>query len=140
MMVSSLHPMRFAVLLLAGFPLALSPADLSITDSHGTVVAVRSASIDYSSLFSSDIETDAIRVLQGDGVIVLKWADVDTLKVTKIDESVTPPRIELSVLMRSGKRTGVTLLRKGHMKLSGKSDLGDYSIDLDKVRLFVPAR
>jgi hypothetical protein len=31
-------------------------------------------------------------------------------------------------------------LRQGQMKLLGKTELGDYSIELDKVRSIVPVR
>jgi len=80
--------------------------DLRVTDSRGTEVTVAGASIDYGGFMGSDKVTDGIRILQGDGTVLLKWADVETLKVSKRDES----------------------------------ELGDYSIDLDKVRAIAPVK
>ena len=116
------------------------PTDLRITDTRGAAVVVTGATIDYGGLLSTDKETEGIRVLQGDGVVHLKWINVDTLRVVKIDESVKPPRIELEVVLRSRKRVPAALLRQGQMKLLGKTELGDYSIDLEKVRTIVPIR
>ena len=56
-------------------------ADLKITDSRGTEVVLTGASIDYSGFMASDKETQGIRVLQGDGKVTVKWADVENLKV-----------------------------------------------------------
>jgi sporulation protein YlmC with PRC-barrel domain len=114
--------------------------DLRITDSRGTEVVVRDAAIDYSGMLSSDKETQGIRVLQGDGLVMLKWADVDTVRVTKKDESVKPARVELEVTLRSSKKVAAALSRQGKMKLVGKSDLGEYSIDLDRIRAIAPVR
>ena len=71
---------------------------------------------------------------------MLKWSNVDTIRVTRVDESETPPRIDLEVVLRDGKRVPATLLRKGRMQLLGKTQLGDYSIGLDKIRMIVPVR
>jgi hypothetical protein len=115
-------------------------ADLKITDSRGTEVVLTGASIDYSGFMSSDTETQGIRVLQGDGRVMVKWTDIDSLKVVRRDDSEKPPRIELEILLRNGKKVAATLFRQGQMKLLGKTDLGDYSIVLDKVRTIVPVR
>jgi hypothetical protein len=113
---------------------------LRITDSSGTQVLVTGATIEYGSLLSTDKETDGIRVLQGEGSVLLKWSTVDTIRVTKVDESAKPLRIDLEVVLRTRKRVPATLLRKGRMQLLGKTELGDYSIDLAKVRVIVPVR
>jgi hypothetical protein len=115
-------------------------ADLRITDSKGTEVLVTGASLDYSGFLASDKETEGIRVLQGEGLVTVKWADVESLKYLRRDDSVKPPRIEFEVLLRNGKKVQVALFRQGRMKLSGKTDLGDYSIDLEKVRSIAPVR
>jgi hypothetical protein len=128
------------VILLATFSVRIAAADLRITDSRGTEVLVAGATIDYSGFLASDKVDDGIRVLQGDGVVNVKWADVETLKVLRQDDSVKPPRVELEIALRSGKKISAALLRQGQMKLTGKTELGDYSIDLDKVRVITPAR
>jgi len=119
---------------------AAPPTDLRITDSRGTSVVVTGATIDYGGMLATDQQSDGIRLLQGDGAVLLKWSNVDTIRVTKVDESESPPRIDLEVVLRDGKRVPATLLRKGRMQLLGKTQLGDYSIGLDKIRMIVPVR
>lgn len=127
------------LILLAPLPGALA-ADLKITDSRGTEVLLTGASVDYSGFMASDKDADGIRVLQGDGTVTVKWADVESLRVVRRDESVKPPRIELEIALRSGKKVPAALFRQGQMKLLGKTELGDYSIDLEKVRTIAPVR
>ena len=115
-------------------------ADLKITDTRGTEVTVTGAVVDYSSLMASLKDGDGIRVLQGDGMVMLKWVDVDSLRVVKTDESVKPPRIDIEIVLRNGRKVAAALHRQGAMTLSGRSELGEYSIPLDKVRLIVPVR
>jgi hypothetical protein len=73
-------------------------------------------------------------------VVFLKWTDVETIKVVRRDESVKPARVELEVTLRNGKKLPAALFRQGQMKLLGKTDLGDYSIDVDKVRTIAPVK
>jgi hypothetical protein len=115
-------------------------ANLKIADSRGTEVVLTGASVDYSGFLASNKETQGIRVLQGDGLVVLKWTDVESLTVMRRDDSVKPPRLELEIVLRNGKRVPAALFRSGQVKLSGKTDLGDYSIDLEKVRTIMPVR
>ena len=117
-----------------------SAADLRITDSRGTEVVVQSAAIDYGGFMASEMETQGIRLMQGDGSVMVKWADLESLKVTRRDESVKPPRIELEVVLKSQKKLPAALLRQGRMKLTGKTELGEYSIDLDKVKTITPVK
>jgi hypothetical protein len=115
-------------------------ADLRITDSRGTEVVVQSAAIDYGGFVASDVVTEGIRLMQGDGSVMVKWADLESLKVIRRDESVKPPRVELEVVLRNQKKVPAALLRQGRMKLTGKTELGDYSIDLDRVRTITPLK
>ena len=132
---------RIACLLL--FLLLPSPAlatDLQVTDSQGTVVVVKDATVDYGSLLSSDPEKEGIRVQQGDAIVRLKWSEVQSVSITRVDTSVKPARVELDVVMVSGTRAPGTLFRKGAMTLTGKAPLGEYAIPLDKVRRLAPVR
>ena len=128
------------VLLLLLSSVTALAADLKIKDSRGTEVLLANATIDYSGFVASDMETEGIRLLQGDGMVTVKWADIESLQVVRTDDSARPPRIEVEVVLRSGKKAPAALFRQGQMKLLGKSDLGDYSIDLDKVRTITPVR
>jgi hypothetical protein len=132
--------LKLAVVLAAVTALFAPPFDLRVTDSRGTHVVVMQASINYGGMFSVDRQTDGIRVQQGDGIATLKWADVDSLNVTRVDSTAKPARIELSVRLRNGKRVAAELFRKGDMKLTGRTDLGEYEIDLEKIRTIVPVR
>lgn len=134
-----MHRLRAVVwLTLMVTPTGVLAADLKITDSRGTDLVVSGASIDYGGFLGSEKETQGIRVLLGDGLVTAKWTDVESLKVVRRDESVKPARVEIEIVMRSGKRINAALLRQGQMKLVGKTDLGDYSVDLDKVRTITP--
>ena len=131
------------VLLLAALLLvaaSASAADLRITDSRGTEIVVQSAAIDYGGFMASEVETQGIRLMQGDGSVMVKWTEIESLRVTRRDESVKPPRIEMEVVLRNQKKVPAALLRQGRMKLTGKTELGEYSIDLDKVRTITPLK
>jgi hypothetical protein len=130
----------WALMMWLGSTGLLAATDLKITDSRGTEVVVLNASIDYGGFLGSEKEAQGIRVLQGDGVVFLKWTDVETIKVVRRDESVKPARVELEVTLRNGKKLPAALFRQGQMKLLGKTDLGDYSIDVDKVRTIAPVK
>jgi hypothetical protein len=131
------HVLLAALLLGAG---TASAADLRITDSRGTEVVVQSAVIDYGGFMASETETEGIRLMQGDGSVMVKWSDIESLKVVRRDESVKPPRVELEVVLRSQKKVPAALLRQGRMKLTGRTELGTYSIDLDKIRTITPLK
>ncbi len=134
---------KVCVLLLAALLVVAataSAADLRITDSRGTEVVVMSAAIDYGGFVASETVTDGIRLMQGDGSVMVKWSEIESLKVIRRDESVKPPRIELEVVLKNQKKLPAALLRQGRMKLTGKTELGEYSIDLDKVRTITPIK
>ena len=127
------------VVLLLALPGVALATDLQITDTSGAALVVRDAVIDYGGMLSLDMEKDGVRVQQGDGVVRLKWSAVESITVTKVDTSVRPARIDVEVALVNGKRLPATLFRKGAMKLTGKTDLGDYAIDVDKIRRVAPA-
>jgi hypothetical protein len=132
---------RIALILIVSLaPSVAGATDLQVTDSRGTVVVVKNAVVDYGGVLTADADNDGIRVQQGDGLVRLKWATVQSLSVTKVDTAVKPARLDLEVTLTSGTHTAATLFRQGAMTLSGKSELGDYTIALDKVRRIVPVR
>jgi hypothetical protein len=114
--------------------------DLQVTDSQGTTVLVKDAVVDYGSLLAADSDKEGIRVQQGDALVRLKWSEVQTLSIIRVDTSVKPARVELEIVMVSGTRAGGTLFRKGAMTLTGKAPLGDYTIPLEKIRKLAPVR
>ena len=136
--VSAVKMLLIAALLLVAA--RARAADLRITDSRGTEVVVQSAAIDYGGFVASEIVTEGIRLMQGDGSVMVKWTDIESVKVIRRDESVKPPRIELEVVLKNQKKVPAALLRQGRMKLTGKTELGEYSIDLDKVKTITPLK
>jgi len=79
-------------------------------------------------------------VQQGDAVVKLKWSAVDSIAVTKVDTSAKPSRVEVEVVLSGGKNIAATMFRQGAMKLTGRTDLGEYTIDLEKIRKIAPVR
>jgi hypothetical protein len=115
-------------------------ADLWVTDSRGRELLVTSGVVDYGGAFSVDAQSDGIRVLQGDGLTTVKWSAIDTLYVLRVEEGMDPPRATLEVVLRNHHRVSAELFHKGRMQLNGHTELGDYTIDLIKVRRIVPRR
>jgi hypothetical protein len=116
-------------------------ADLKVTDSSGAQVVVRNASIDYSGALGSAVrESNGIRVQQGEGTVTVKWKDITSLSVVRGNDSSKPARLEVDVLLRNGRHVTAVLQRPAESKLRGKTELGDYSLDLDKVRSIEPLR
>jgi hypothetical protein len=113
-------------------------ADLRVLDSANVEILVKEISIDYGGLLGTDKETDGIRVTQGDASIIAKWADIESLTVTGRDAAAA--RMTVEIALKSGKKVNANLVRKGRMKLVGKSDLGEYSIDLEKVKKITVVR
>ena len=107
-------------------------ADLRVMDSSGVEVLVREMSIDYGGLLGTDKETEGIRVSQGDALVTAKWIDIESLTITGRDPALKVMTVEIA--LKGGKKVNATLVRKGRMRLVGKADLGDYSIDLEKVK------
>ena len=108
-------------------------ADARITDTNGIEVLVREISIDYGGLLGADKETEGIRIAQGDASVTTKWTDVQSVTIVGRDETVGRMKLEI-VVNGSREPKAATLVRKGRMKLSGTADLGEYSIDLEKIR------
>jgi len=123
------------VLVLLTFLLLATPVlavDLRVMDSAGVEVLVKEISIDYGGLLGTDKETEGVRVSQGDALVTSKWFDIDTLTITGRD--ATQKLMTVEIALKSGKKVNATLVRKGRMQLAGRSDLGDYTIDLEKVK------
>ena len=107
-------------------------ADVRVVDSAGVEVLVREISIDYSGLLGSDKETEGVRVAQGEALVTAKWTDIQSLTITGRDAAAA--RMTIEILLKDVKKVNATLVIKGRMKLMGKADLGEYSIDLEKIR------
>lgn len=107
-------------------------ADVRVMDSAGVEVLVKDITIDYSGLLGSDKETEGVRVAQGEALVTAKWADIQSITITGRDAAAA--RMTVEIQLKDGKKVSAALIRKGRMKLSGKADLGEYSIDLEKIK------
>jgi hypothetical protein len=132
-----IRPTIFMVFFFAVFAGSSFAADVKITDVTNTVIVVHEAFIDYGGLMG-DKEPDGIRLYQGEAVVTAKWSNILSVTITG---KTTPPaesRLRADIVPKKGAKISTTLLSKGRMKLSGKTDLGDYAIDLEKVRVIEP--
>src|SRR5262245_44980949 len=126
---------RIPILLLAAFLLlnvSAQAADLRVTDSAGIEILVKEISIDYGGLLGTDREPEGIRVSQGDAFLTTKWIDIDSSTITGPDAAASRMTVEMA--LKAGKKVNAQLVRKGRMELTRKADLGDYIIDLEKVK------
>jgi len=121
-------------LLLMLLPVPSHAADLRVTDTHGSHVLVRGVSIDYPAGIAAVREKDGIRVRQGDATVTVKWSDLESLTMVGRDKLPRPDRLDVEIVMRGGRRLTATIVRANETKVRGTSDLGDYAIDLDRVR------
>lgn len=114
--------------------------DLRITDSSGADVIVKNASIDYSGALGAAVrESKGIRLEQGDATVTVKWKDIESLTIEGAG-SEKAERLDVNVRMRNGRQLAALLHRPRDAKLRGTSELGEYSLDLYKVRSIQPLR
>jgi hypothetical protein len=129
--------MRRLTLVFLLFATTAFAADLKITDSTNTVVVVHAPFIDYGGLVG-DRELDGIRLYQGEAVVTAKWVNIRLVTITGKDSAAPQPHLKVEIVPRKGAKISTTLVSKGRMKLSGRTDLGDYAIDLEKIRVIEP--
>jgi hypothetical protein len=110
--------------------------DLKITDTSNTIIVVHDAFIDYGGLMG-DKEADGLRIYQGEAMVTALWANIRSVTLTGKTTSAEP-RPTAEIIPRKGTKINTTLVSKGRMRLSGKTDLGDYAIDLEKIRIIEP--
>ena len=110
--------------------------DLKITDASNTIIVVHDAFIDYGGLMG-DKETEGLRIYQGEAMVTALWANIRSVTITGKTTSAEP-RPTAEIIPRKGSKINTTLVSKGKMRLSGKTDLGDYAIDLEKIRIIEP--
>src|SRR6202051_3823366 len=113
--------MRRLILIFLLFAGKVFAPDLKVTDATDTVIVVHDTFIDYGGLMG-DKEPDGIRLYQGEAIVTAQWSNI--VSVT-IDGKTTPPaenRLRADIVPKKGSRISTTLLNKGRMKLSGKTD------------------
>lgn len=125
---------------------------LRITDTKGTVIVVKDATIDYADAAPPTspeapppTTSEGIRVYQGEGQTIVKWSLIDRITFTpaaKADKASTPSRLKGELLLTTRKRMPAefALPKKGG-GLKGITDLGAYTIafsDIAQIALVPP--
>lgn len=128
--------MMRSIILILLFAGSVFATDLRITDTTNTVLTVHDAYVDYGGLMG-DKEQEGLRIYQGEAMVVALWANIRSITITGKDTS-PQPRLRADIVPRKGNKISTTLVTKGRMKLSGKTDLGEYAIDLEKIRTIEP--
>jgi TonB family protein len=131
---------------------------LRVTDTKGTVVLVKEATIDYAdaALAASPsagtapppTTSEGIRIYQGEGQTIVKWSSIARMtftpadKTDKADKAGTPSRLKGELVLTNGQRMPAEfVLPKKGGGLKGTTDLGAYTIafsDIAQIAL-VPA-
>jgi hypothetical protein len=128
--------MTRSLILALAFAGSVFAIDVRVTDSTNTVIVVHDAYIDYGGLMG-DKEPDGIRIYQGEAMVTARWANIRTITLTGKDTSPIP-RLKADIVPKRGSKISTTLVDKGRMRLNGKTDLGEYAIDLEKIRVIEP--
>ena len=128
--------MTRSIIVISLFAVAAFATDVKITDSTNTVLIVHDVIIDYGGLMG-DKEADGLRIYQGEAMVTARWPNIRSVTFTGKDTS-TQPRLRADIVPRKGAKISTTLVMKGRMKLNGRTDLGEYAIDLERVRSIEP--
>jgi hypothetical protein len=115
----------------------VSAADLKITDINGTVVDVLNARIDYTNysfIYTLDFESSGIRVYQGEGKVTISWSRISSLTVLQKKSDTIPDRLIADITFKDGKKSTMELVMESKKGLAGETQLGEFSIDLEKIK------
>lgn len=126
------------------WPSVASAVALQVTDSAGTVVELRKAYVNYGTTqymvggARHDNEHDGLRVSRGEATITVKWSRIQGLVIeyapSRFDQEEKkryPAQLRAKITLDDGELLPTELLAG---RLRGESELGDYEIDLRKVR------
>ena len=112
-------------------------ADVKVTDTKGNIVEVRDVAIDYtrySIIYTPDNDHEGVRAFQGEGVVTINWSQIETIAIKRKKTDVVPNRLEADVTFKDKRVVGVDLQMDARQGLHGKTDLGDFSIQLESVK------
>ncbi len=126
----------FSISILCVFIYA-NAADLRITDKSENVIQIEKAKIDYTSysfIYTPDFEYDGIRVHQGEGLVKINWDRIKLLEIFERDTTFKPNRLNGKVVFIDNDSSNVKLVSDSKKGLAGITGLGEFSIDLEKVK------
>lgn len=121
---------------LGAFP--VFAANLRVTDKSGNVIELNDAEIDYtdySFIYTPDFENSGIRAYQGEGTTTIPWERIKEVTILSKDETTTPYRLKAKISFKKNtNEVDANLVMDSKKGLAGKTALGDFSIDLEKVK------
>jgi len=124
----------FASLILLTCPAASRAAELKVTDSSGeTPIIIRNVKVSYAggpnpySFNSSYSVNNGIRIKKGEGTLLVPWSKVRKLEITNYNDT--------KLIMTDGTEENVKLVPATKGGLKGLTDIGEFSINLDKVKV-----
>lgn len=114
------------------------PKGLKVTDIKGNVETLlfqngRQVRIDYtvySVIYHPDFEDEGLRIRRGEGRLVVKWEKLERVEITK----VAGEGAEGTMVTLAGDTQPIVLLPWSKEGLVGTTELGEFSINLDKVK------
>ncbi|HLJ14965.1 MAG TPA: hypothetical protein VKV15_10750 [Bryobacteraceae bacterium] len=122
----------FVTIALAISATPLYGANVKVTDSKGNAVEVRNVEIDYThypsiGLYTPDHESEGVRAYQGDGIVTIKWEQIEQLVIKRVKPEISPSRLVGDVALKNKTVASVNLVysEKG---LQGTTDLGVFKI------------
>ncbi len=117
---------------------SVEPTHVRVTDTTGNVTTLAldaggGTMIDYTSysfMYTRDFEYGGLRLKQGEGTVSVRWEKIDRVVVKKLSSSDA----EAEITMHSGGTQTVGLVPWSKEGLAGETELGEFKIDLEKVR------
>jgi hypothetical protein len=109
--------------------------DLELTDIKGNQVELSDASLSFVLVKPEAQDTDhcsGIPLKQGEGTVVIKWANIRSISFADIPNVLS---LNMTVTLVDGSTRSMLVKREG--RVVGKAKLGDFTIDLPKVKMIV---
>ena len=114
-------------------------ADVKVTDTSGKSRIVRNVKIDYtqySVIYTPDFEYNGIRVVDGQARITIDWSKIEKVTALKLD--MDNQKLTADIFLKNGGKQSMELVMDSHQGLVGETDLGEYHIDLEKIKIIEP--
>ena len=106
--------------------------DFQVTDVKGNQVEVRGAAISFVVVKpEAPHTTDSVGIpaAEGQGTVVIKWANIKSITLSNIPDVIS---LDMTITLADGKTCSMLVKREG--RIFGKSKLGDFTIELSKVK------
>ena len=111
---------------------SLFAVDFQVTDIKGNQVEVKDAAISFVVVRpETQNTTDAVGLpaAEGQGTVVIKWANIKSVTFSNIPDVLS---LNMTITLTDGMTRSMLVKREG--KVFGESKLGDFTIELSKVK------